>query len=102
MTRKPARGRLGISRLAARHWMRCVADWAAAEFGAGDMAAGGVSAGGDIAVALAGVDQRISRVAANRGRARLDPAGHAGHRRPVSGAAARPARCVRAVVLAPA
>jgi uncharacterized protein len=40
-----------------------IADWAAAEFGAGDMAAGGVSAGGDIAVALAGIDQRISRVA---------------------------------------
>jgi len=41
-----------------------VADWAAAEFGARDVAAGGVSAGGDIAVALAGIDQRISRVAA--------------------------------------
>jgi uncharacterized protein len=41
-----------------------VADWAAAEFGARNMAAGGVSAGGDIAVALAGIDQRISRVAA--------------------------------------
>jgi dienelactone hydrolase len=41
-----------------------VADWAAAEFGATDMAAGGVSTGGDIAVALAGIDQRISRVAA--------------------------------------
>ena len=41
-----------------------VADWAAAELGARDVAAGGVSAGGDIAVALAGIDQRISRVAA--------------------------------------
>jgi uncharacterized protein len=41
-----------------------VTDWAAAEFGARDVAAGGVSAGGDIAVALAGIDQRISRVAA--------------------------------------
>lgn len=42
-----------------------VADWAAGEFGAaGDVVAGGVSAGGDIAVALAGIDQRISRVAA--------------------------------------
>jgi uncharacterized protein len=41
-----------------------VADWAAAEFNARDMAAGGVSTGGDIAVALAGIDQRISRVAA--------------------------------------
>jgi uncharacterized protein len=41
-----------------------VADWAAAEFGARDVAAGGVSMGGDIAVALAGIDQRISRVAA--------------------------------------
>ena len=41
-----------------------VADWAAVEFGATDMAAGGVSMGGDIAVALAGIDQRISRVAA--------------------------------------
>lgn len=41
-----------------------VADWAAGEFSARDMAAGGVSAGGDIAVALAGIDQRFSRVAA--------------------------------------
>lgn len=41
-----------------------VADWAMAEFGARDVVAGGVSAGGDIAVALAGVDQRIRRVAA--------------------------------------
>ena len=41
-----------------------VADWAAMEFGATAVAAGGVSMGGDIAVALAGVDQRISRVAA--------------------------------------
>lgn len=41
-----------------------VADWAAAEFGARDVAAGGVSMGGDIAVALAGIDQRINRVAA--------------------------------------
>jgi dienelactone hydrolase len=41
-----------------------ITDWAAAEFGPTDMAAGGVSAGGDIAVALAGIDQRISRVAA--------------------------------------
>ncbi len=41
-----------------------VADWAAAEFGARDVVAGGVSTGGDIAVALAGIDQRISRVAA--------------------------------------
>jgi uncharacterized protein len=41
-----------------------ITDWAAAKFGARDVAAGGVSAGGDIAVALAGIDQRISRVAA--------------------------------------
>jgi dienelactone hydrolase len=41
-----------------------VADWATAQFGARDVAAGGVSMGGDIAVALAGVDRRISRVAA--------------------------------------
>ena len=41
-----------------------VADWAAAEFGARDVAAGGVSMGGDVAVALAGIDQRIGRVAA--------------------------------------
>lgn len=41
-----------------------VADWAAVRFGAGDVVAGGVSMGGDVAVALAGIDKRISRVAA--------------------------------------
>jgi dienelactone hydrolase len=42
-----------------------VLDWAAAELGTGDeMVAGGVSMGGDVSVALAGVDDRVGRVAA--------------------------------------
>lgn len=42
-----------------------VVDWAAGELGAGGpVVAGGVSMGGDIAVALAGTDPRITRVAA--------------------------------------
>jgi dienelactone hydrolase len=42
-----------------------VVDWALAELGAGpDVVAGGVSMGGDVAVALAGADRRIGRVAA--------------------------------------
>lgn len=42
-----------------------VVDWAAAELGAGPrVVAGGVSMGGDIAVALAGIDERVERVAA--------------------------------------
>lgn len=40
-------------------------DWAMAEFDTGpEVVAGGVSMGGDIAVALAGIDQRVTRVAA--------------------------------------
>ena len=42
-----------------------VLDWAVAELGAGpEVVAGGVSMGGDVAVALAGVDERVARVAA--------------------------------------
>jgi uncharacterized protein len=42
-----------------------VLDWAVSEFGVPTrVVAGGVSMGGDIAVALAGADQRVSRVAA--------------------------------------
>jgi dienelactone hydrolase len=42
-----------------------VTDWAIAELGAGpEVVAGGVSMGGDVAVALAGVDERVARVAA--------------------------------------
>jgi dienelactone hydrolase len=42
-----------------------VLDWAATRFGVpGPLVAGGVSMGGDAAVALAGIDRRISRVAA--------------------------------------
>lgn len=42
-----------------------VLDWAGNRFGVrGSLAAGGVSMGGDAAVALAGIDRRISRVAA--------------------------------------
>lgn len=40
-------------------------DWAIKEHGVSpDVVAGGVSMGGDISVALAGVDQRVTRVAA--------------------------------------
>ena len=40
-----------------------VIDWATAELGAGpEVVAGGVSMGGDVAVALAGVDERVGRV----------------------------------------
>ncbi|MEU8319407.1 prolyl oligopeptidase family serine peptidase [Nonomuraea sp. NPDC048881] len=70
-----------------------VLDWAAAELGAGPGAvAGGVSMGGDCAVALAGLDHRVRRVAAVAATAdwtrpgmcalddpaRLLPQGHAG------------------------
>ncbi|MDD1728000.1 MAG: hypothetical protein LUQ50_02890 [Methanospirillum sp.] len=42
-----------------------VIDWAIATYNlSGDVVAGGVSMGGDIAIALAGIDQRITRVAA--------------------------------------
>ena len=42
-----------------------VRDWLAATYGeGGDQVAGGVSMGGDVAVALAGVDRRLTRVAA--------------------------------------
>ena len=42
-----------------------VLDWACAELGVDDdVLAGGVSMGGDVAVALAGIDARVSRVAA--------------------------------------
>jgi dienelactone hydrolase len=42
-----------------------IIDWAIREYSlAGDVVAGGVSAGGDIALALAGIDKRIVRVAA--------------------------------------
>ena len=42
-----------------------VLDWTAAELGTGDdIVAGGVSMGGDVSVALAGVDDRVARVAA--------------------------------------
>lgn len=42
-----------------------VLDWADRQFGiAGDRVVGGVSMGGDVAVALAGIDARITRVAA--------------------------------------
>jgi uncharacterized protein len=41
-----------------------VLDWAMTKFGAGpEVVAGGVSMGGDVAVALAGIDRRITRVA---------------------------------------
>jgi dienelactone hydrolase len=52
---------LGQSTLDARR----IIDWAINEHGAStDVVAGGVSMGGDIAVALAGLDQRVTRVAA--------------------------------------
>ena len=41
-----------------------VLDWAIAETGATSVVAGGDSMGGDVAVALAGIDPRVSRVAA--------------------------------------
>jgi dienelactone hydrolase len=42
-----------------------VIDWATATLDSGpEVVAGGVSMGGDVAVALAGIDQRVSRVAA--------------------------------------
>jgi dienelactone hydrolase len=41
-----------------------VVDWALAETGGDTVLAGGVSMGGDIAVALAGIDDRVTRVAA--------------------------------------
>jgi hypothetical protein len=42
-----------------------VTDWAMATLGSGPgVVAGGVSVGGDVAVALAGIDQRVSRVGA--------------------------------------
>jgi uncharacterized protein len=42
-----------------------VVDWAVATLDVGgEVVAGGVSMGGDVAVALAGIDQRVSRVAA--------------------------------------
>jgi dienelactone hydrolase len=41
-----------------------VLDWAGEQFAPDEAVAGGVSMGGDIAVALAGIDDRVSRVAA--------------------------------------
>ncbi len=41
-----------------------VVDWAVSTFGADAIRAGGLSMGGDIAVALAGMDRRVCRVAA--------------------------------------
>src|SRR5512136_348256 len=41
-----------------------VIDWAVQRFGASDVCAGGISMGGNVAVAAAGLDQRIRRVAA--------------------------------------
>lgn len=43
---------------------RRVVDWAVADLARPDVVAGGISMGGDVAVALAGIDRRVRRVAA--------------------------------------
>jgi hypothetical protein len=42
---------------------RRIADWALNTFGTASLVAGGVSMGGDVALAFAGLDDRVSRVA---------------------------------------
>jgi uncharacterized protein len=44
-----------------------VIDWAIEQFDIADVAVGGVSLGGDISLAVAGIDQRVTRVAAVAG-----------------------------------
>jgi cephalosporin-C deacetylase-like acetyl esterase len=41
-----------------------VLDWAVESFQPDELVAGGVSMGGDISIALAGIDERVGRVAA--------------------------------------
>ena len=77
-----------------------VLDWADQQFGVTcPRVAGGVSMGGDIAVALAGIDERVTRVAAARRHPRLDAPRHVRTRRSPRRARPGRGRPVRAAVL---